>query len=239
MKNTRPYRQEYKKSNDTIHLFLFYVLPFLVFNSILFFLVTTRPKFEISVGETKDYQSTVVTITQKSLLPVKEMTTAMEGEDIELQKVGSRQYAVSVRKNGALEVTMKGLNGMSRTIFEHINILDDAPPAVNDSSIEEGILTVFFEDSQSGLDYQSIYAINSMNEQLYPISIDKVTNSVTFSMDSAGLIVHASDLSGNETQATFRSHKEGDVEVLTDDTTGEELKNHSEDAEAAEASSTE
>lgn len=222
MKQTRPYRHEHKKSNDKLHLFLFYILPFIAFNGILFFLVTSRPKFDISVGETTDYQTTVVTISQKSLLPVKEMTTSMDGESIEMQKIGARQYAASIHKNGALEITMNSFNGMSRTIFEHINILDDTPPAVNDSSIEDGILTVTFEDSQAGLDYQSIYAMTSMNEQIYPISVDKVTNSATFAMDSNGLIVHASDLSGNEMQATFKSHKEGNIEILTDDTMEED-----------------
>ncbi len=224
MKKTSPYRRENKK-NDKLNLLLFYILPFIVFNGILFFLVTSRPRFDIEVGETSDYQTTVVTISQKSLLPVTEMSTSMDGEVLELQKVGSRQYAVSIHKNGALEVTMKNFNGMQRTVYEHINILDDAPPTVNESSIDEGILTIVFEDSQSGLDYDSIYAINSMNEELYPIAVDKVTNSATFAMDPDGLVVHASDLSGNEMQATFKSHKEGDLEVLTEDTVdgGEEV----------------
>ena len=218
MRQTRPYRHEHKNSNDTVRVLLFYVLPFIIFNTILFLLVTSRPRFEINVGETTDYQSTVVTITQKSLIPVTEMATSLDGEVLELQKVGSRQYAVSIHKNGALEVSMKGMNGMTRTTFEHISILDDAPPAVSDSSIDQGILTVTFEDSQAGLDYQSIYAVDSMNQQIYPISVDKVTNSATFAMDSNGLVVHAADLSGNEMQATFKSHKEGDKEILTDDT---------------------
>ena len=67
------------------------------------------------------------------------MSTSMDGEVLELQKVGSRQYAVSIHKNGALEVTMKNFNGMQRTVYEHINILDDASPTVNESSIDEGI----------------------------------------------------------------------------------------------------
>ncbi len=244
MKRSRPYRHEYKKSNDTLKLLLFYILPFIVFNGILFLLITSRPRFEVAVGETTDYQTTVITISQKSLLPVKEMTTSMDGEVIELQKVSSRQYAASIHKNGALEVSMKGINGMTRTVFEHINILDDAPPAVNDSSLESGILTIVFEDSQSGLDYQSIYAVNSMNEQIYPISVDKVTNSASFAMDPDGFVVHASDLSGNELQATFKSHKEGDVDVLTDDTldNGEDQENEAGSAaegnQASETSST-
>ncbi|RGY96294.1 hypothetical protein [Clostridium sp. AM58-1XD] len=233
MRQTRPYRHEHKNSNDTVRVLLFYVLPFIIFNTILFLLVTSRPRFEISVGETTDYQSTVVTITQKSLIPVTEMVTSMDGEVLELQKVGSRQYAASIHKNGALEVTMKGMNGMTRTTFEHISILDDAPPAVSDSSIDQGILTVTFEDSQAGLDYQSIYAVDSMNQQIYPISVDKVTNSATFAMDSNGLVVHATDLSGNEMQATFKSHKEGDKEVLTDDT----MEDHEESEANTEASS--
>ena len=39
---------------------LFYVLPFIVVNTIIFFLVTSIPKGTVTVGETADFQSTVV-----------------------------------------------------------------------------------------------------------------------------------------------------------------------------------
>ncbi|MFR5731941.1 MAG: hypothetical protein ACLUD2_08300 [Clostridium sp.] len=41
-------------------------LPFLVFNSILFFCLTTKPKLSVVVEDTNDYLSTNVVLTVKS-----------------------------------------------------------------------------------------------------------------------------------------------------------------------------
>ena len=39
---------------------LFYVLPYIVINAIIFFLVTATPKVDMSVGDTSDYRTTQV-----------------------------------------------------------------------------------------------------------------------------------------------------------------------------------
>ena len=233
MRKSRPSGHGYKNSSSFLHTFLYYILPFIVVNLIIFFLVTSRPKLVIEVGETNDYQSTTVTITVKSILPIKSIETSMEGEEIELQKGSKKQYVASIHKNGALEVLVTGLNGMSRRQFEHISILDDTPPAVKNSSIEGGILTIQFEDSQSGLDYPSIYAVNSLGEQSAPLTTEKTSATVTFTMDSAGLVLHASDLSVNSMQATFTSHKENGKEILTDETDLESSSQQSAEEESA------
>lgn len=45
----RRYRR--KKQSEWPHILLFYVLPFIVFNSILFFCLTTKPKLSVVVRE--------------------------------------------------------------------------------------------------------------------------------------------------------------------------------------------
>ena len=62
-----------KKQDDFLHVLLFYIIPFIVFNGLLFFLLTTKPKVEITIGTTKDYKTTSAEISVKSFLPVKSM----------------------------------------------------------------------------------------------------------------------------------------------------------------------
>ncbi|MFR5601249.1 MAG: hypothetical protein ACLTKI_02295 [Lachnospiraceae bacterium] len=224
-------RRNSPSQNEWVTILLYYVLPFIVVNSIIFFLVTSRPKCELTVGETNDYMTTTVSLKIKSILPIKNMSVVMDGEELELTALGKKEYTATVDKNGVVEVNLTSLNGMTAMTYEHINILDDAPPTINEPSVESGILSFKIDDSQSGVDYSSIYAVDSKGINQLPLSIDKTTATVTFQMDSDGLNLHAKDLSGNEVQATLKSHVEGSEEVVTSEGNGEET---SETAETTE-----
>ena len=215
MKQTRTHRRKQAGSNDILNVLLFYVLPFFILNGIIFYLFTAKPKFDITIGDTEDYKTTTATITIKSLLPIKDLTVGKDGETLTPEKTGSRTYTVPITRNGVLEVSMKNFNGMYAASFSHINILDDTAPAVDNYELDDdGIITIYLTDSQSGIDYESIYATNSDGDRVFPESQDTSASSVQFEMDSSGLTLHASDFIGNQLQVTFTSHKDGDKEVL-------------------------
>lgn len=203
-----------KKSSDWPHILLFYVLPFLVFNSILFFCVITKPKAELVVADTNDYLSTEVTLTVKSWFPTKSVHMVMDGEELEVTKGKKRTYTATVYKNGSIEASIVNLNGMPASIFEHVNVLDDNPPAFDSTDIQDGIVTLILSDSQSGINFDSIYAVNSQEQQIAPLTVDRSSNTLTYEMDPEGLHVFAQDRAGNEVQGTFTSYKEGDTEHL-------------------------
>lgn len=81
---TARYRR--KKQSEWPHILLFYVLPFIVFNSILFFCLTTKPKLSVVVEDTNDYLSTNVVLTVKSFFPTKSVSMTLDGEPLELEK---------------------------------------------------------------------------------------------------------------------------------------------------------
>ncbi len=58
---------------------LFYVLPFIVVNSIIFILVTAAPKGDLTIGEATNFTTTTMELKIKSLLPIKEMTVTLDG----------------------------------------------------------------------------------------------------------------------------------------------------------------
>ena len=74
----RRYRR--KKQSEWPHILLFYVLPFIVFNSILFFCLTAKPKLSVVVEDTNDYLSTNVVLTVRSFFPTKSISITLDGE---------------------------------------------------------------------------------------------------------------------------------------------------------------
>lgn len=213
--NHRRRKVTYHDSSDGfISIFLYYVLPFAIVNALIFFCVTTSPKYRLTVGETHDYLTTDVSLTIDSWFPTKSITFTMDAEPIEMIKVKNRSYRATITKNGVLEANITNINGMSSVQFAHIDILDDGPPEILASVVEDGIITLSFSDAQSGINLDSIYALNSSDERLEPLTLDRPTATVTFEMDSAGLRIYAQDMAGNQVQGTFTSYVEGDEEIL-------------------------
>lgn len=197
-----------------LHVLLFYILPFLLFNGILFYCVTARPKITLEVGDTNDYLSTNATLKISSWFPIKSISVNMHEEELELGKPEKRTYTIPIYKNGLLEANVTNLNGMISAEFVQIDILDDNPPTIEDAQIADGVVRVTVTDSQSGVNFDSIYAVNANGEQLVPLTVDRETNTLSFEMDPAGLQVYAQDRAGNEVRGSFTSHKEGEVERL-------------------------
>lgn len=210
----KPPRRNLSSSGDWLNILLFYILPFIIVNVIIFFCVTTRPKCTITLADTNDYLTTKVTMTVDSWFPTKTISLTLDSEPLEMEKGRKRTYTATLYKNGVLEANIVNLNGMSITMFEHVDILDEIPPSIESSSVEDGVVTVVFQDSQSGVNPDTIYALDSNDVALAPSNLDKATNTATFDMDPAGLRIFAQDKAGNEVQATFTSRKEGDNEIL-------------------------
>lgn len=229
-------RRPAPKSPGFLHTLLIYILPFLVFNGIIFYFVTSRPNIDIEMQDTKDYVTAQVSIKITSLLPTRSLKASMDDKEIELTKESGKHYTATINRNGALEVYLENFNGMSTTVFEHINILDDNPPAIINQQTENDILTIQLEDSQSGINYSAIYATTSDGTTVQPLSVDKTAATVTFEMDPNGLNVFACDLSGNEVQAHVTSSIENMSE--TQDTESESSSDSNLKESAAKAKET-
>ncbi len=222
-----------RPSGDTSNLFLFYILPFLVFNGILFYCITATPKLSLNIMETNDYLTTEASMVIESWFPTKSISLNMDGEELEPEKGKKRTYTVPITRNGVLKATVVNVNGMSTTIFRHVNILDDNPPAFEHATLDDGILILRVTDSQSLVNPDSVYATDSAGQQRQPLSVERLDTSadntisyeLTFEMDLNGLHVFIQDKAGNEAQKTFTTHREGTLDVLEvgeDEAEGEE-----------------
>ncbi len=208
------YSRRHRKDDGIGHVFLFYVIPFIVVNAVIFFFVTASPKFTVEAGNTENYLTTQIVLTVDSRFPLRSVTATLDGEELPLEKSSGRTYIAPINKNGVLEATVTNINGMSIVQYEHIDVLDDTPPAFEEAIVENGVVTLTISDSQSGLNFDSVYALDSQGKQVSPISSDPLTATFSFALDPDGLYVHAQDIAGNEVQGTFTSHMEGE-EVST------------------------
>ncbi len=204
------YNTQSWKDNRILRSLVFFVLPFLVINLILFTLITASPKIELTVGETTDYKTVDISFRVRSILPIREMTVSLESQPLEMEHSGGT-YRATLDSNGTLEIYVVGLNGMSARDNEHIAVLDDASPVIDqeDYVLEEGHLEILVSDSQSGVDYSSIYGTTPAGENVKPTSFNEETGRVTFEMDGSELTVFVSDFAGNVSQAAFAIHTNG------------------------------
>ena len=77
-KKRNSYPKRSWKDNRVLFTMVCIVLPLVVLNLFIFFLATSTPRVELTVGDTKDYKSLDISIKVKSLLPVKSLKVTLE-----------------------------------------------------------------------------------------------------------------------------------------------------------------
>lgn len=189
--------QNNRFSNKLKHALLFYALPYLVINGLIFMLVTTAPKIDIKVVETNDYRTTQVEFTVNSLLPLKSLTADIESKEVEFTKEGST-YTATVDLNGTFYVDAIGINGMHGSASADVSVLDATAPILDaeNCEISGGDLQFIITDSQSGVNFESIYGIYKGGE-VRPTSYDPETGIVIIPFITDSLEIHAEDMVGN------------------------------------------
>lgn len=230
--------QKKKFSGGFYNTLLYWVLPFLVINLLIFTLVTSTPKIDVTIADTHDYKTTTVTFNVKSLLPLKGVTALREyTEPIELSKDGNT-YTAQITRNGNITLEATSVNGMSTRVYENIDILDSTPPQINPDDCEIGNdkLTLKISDSQSGVNFDSIYAVDPLERTITPSYVDRDSGTVEFAMYLDSLEVYAEDMVGNPVQANFsttnayklsQEQNEG-AEASSDESASDEDSSHDE-----------
>ena len=187
-----------RASNGVKRFLLFGLLPYIVINGAIFIAVTARPKIAVQVASTDDYRTTQVAFKVSSLLPLKTLTASIESKEIPFEKNGST-YTATVDMNGTLYVDAVAINGMHAAEDADVNVLDDKKPTINEEScdISGGNLKFTISDSQSGVNFDSIYGIYDGNREVRPSSYDRGTGTVVIPFYTNELQIHAEDMVGN------------------------------------------
>lgn len=186
-----------------LSLLLFWILPFIIINGLLFFILTAKPNFEVTVNDHGDYMNADIQVKVKSHFPNDGVVVIFNGEPLELEEPENGLYAVAVTSNGPVEVSMTNKNGMNKIVYETVNCIDDTPPTFTESDAATGFVSFYVDDAQSGVNFDSIYAIDTNGNQLKPSYIDQGESLVAFNFSTPTLEVHAFDNMGRESVICF------------------------------------
>ena len=198
-------RRNSSGSGGFLRVLLIYILPFIAINAIIFFIVTSQPDFSVSIEDNGDYKTASLEIKIKTVYPTKEFTVTLDSQPVEITESGKRTYTATLSANGTLEISLTNLNGMNKTVYETVNCLDDEPPIVTEGDAASGYVSMYADDTQSGVDFDSIYAIDGDGGRITPDPdiTDEGEGLVVFNYATPPLEVHVFDLAGNECIATF------------------------------------
>ena len=157
----------------------------------------------MTVSDSPDYTSADVQIRIKTVFPVKSFDVLLGEEPLELTESEKRLYSGTVTENGTLTVSLTNLNGMNKTVYENISCIDDEPPIITEDDAEAGYVSMYIDDTQAGVDFGSVYALDSNGSRLSPALIDEGEGLVVFNYDTPTIEVHVLDKSGRESVAGF------------------------------------
>ena len=188
-------RKRKKKKAESI---LFYIIPFVIINYIIFRLATAQPDFDLTINDCVDDRSVTFSVKMTGPLPVSDFRVLLDDVPVEMTDAGSGTYTATVTKNGTLEVSAGYFNGMVKTQYERISTIDDEPPTVVGHEMNGTFLTVSFADNQCGVDLATAYALDSDGTTLMPIELSEENMSARFQTLSDSLDIHIKDMNGNE-----------------------------------------
>ena len=193
-----------KVSNNFVKILLYFVLPYLVINGIIFFLVTAAPKISVSVADTDDYRTSKVTIEISGILPLKDVQIMMDSNPLEYEKDGNTYTATAV-SNGTVYASATSVNGMMSSAYADVTTLDDTPPVIDETScrMEDDKLCFTISDSQSGVDFDSIYAEAADGSRSVPASVNREKGLVKIPLTSDKVTIHFADMVGNTREASM------------------------------------
>ena len=86
-----------------------------------------------------------------------------------------------------------------------INSFDENPPVIDEDNVVlgTGYLEFTVSDSQSGVDFDSIYGIDKDGNNLKPKQTEEASGKVVFSLKTNSITVYVSDKAGNQISGNF------------------------------------
>ena len=146
-----------KKKVESI---FWYLIPFVLINLAVFFYMTARPDFTLVIEDPGNYKTVNLSVETSGRLKPAEFSIKLDDVEVPAEKEGKNLYRAVLDRNGTLEVKIGYRNGMTKTQYEHISTIDDQPPAIIGEELDVSVLTVSFEDAQSGVDMSTVTALD-------------------------------------------------------------------------------
>lgn len=139
-------------------------------------------------------------LTVNSLIPVSRVTATLDGKYVPVYEVGDKTYSVEPVSNGTMTVTVTLKNRQFSSESFNVTGVDTSSPIVLSDRLEGNQVYLYMSDLDSGVDYESISAMDIDGKEVLPAFYDESENYVVFDYPEKSLNIYISDKVGNTLQ---------------------------------------
>lgn len=189
-RNYRRERYALQKHILDIVLFLFFMLP----------LLFVMPAFSLTLNVNAEPGRPLYNIDVDTFIPISRITAVIDGYNVSVYETGNCTYSIEPTRNGNMTVTVTLMNNQYLTQDIYVDNVDREAPSLFSNRQEKGHIYLYFEDKESGIDYENVYALNEDGTRIEPLSYDPSTGCVEFLYPETMMNVYVPDFAGNRLQ---------------------------------------
>ena len=183
----------YKKERFiTVRTILVVVIVLVLFIPLLF----VRGHYTVE-NKTESFQSSVYEVHVAGIFPV-QVTAVQDGLHLPVYDIGHRTFSIEPTKNGKVDVCITYFNQQKSHHTITVTQIDSKAPALISSQVSSKKVYLYVSDSESGIDYESIYALDAHSNTILPASYDSENGYVVFESPASAINVYIPDMAGNE-----------------------------------------
>lgn len=197
--------KDVKQKSLIYRIFIGFLIPYIIINGIIFFLIICKPHIDI-LSDTTSSKNQNVRFKISNLLPTTKISITKDNLAVQYVKDGN-EYVIPINENGTIKIEVTSINQMTATTYIDISSLDDVSPTINieDATFAVNTLTIGVTDNDSGINYDKIYGTID-GTVVQPIFIDKSTGTLKFKIESGtSITIHVEDNNGNISETIFEA----------------------------------
>lgn len=137
-----------------------------------------------------------------SLLPIDNVSIGLNGKELTIDSPTTDFFSFEPNANGSLCITVTLVNGQSATETHEVTGVDCTAPTATVVSPIEDCIQVHTQDNFSGIDFESITAIDQSGSQIKPEAVDMENGIIFFPYTHNTLQIQIADLAGNKLNMT-------------------------------------
>lgn len=151
------------------------------------------PNYEVRLDMNGERGLPEYTVDISTMLPVKSVTAKMNGYKLPVYAVDGHTFTIEPTSNGKIELIVELFSGQWKSKKLSILNVDSEKPNLVKMQLDEDESIIYVEDTGSGIDYESIYAVTEDGEEIRPVEYDREAGSLTFSLNLRGKELYISD----------------------------------------------
>lgn len=184
----------YKKSaSRTGRIISYVILVILILLPVMFF----KPNITVERTDVDYTANATYQVAVSSFLPTKDISAEINGNSVPIGRSDTGDYQLQVSENGLLTVEVTSFNGQIASKEYEVTYIDTEKPTLVRSYSKKGIVYLVLRDMYSGIDYDSISAVDSDGQKTEAHSLDKKNGIISYLIPEDPITVTIPDKAGN------------------------------------------